>query len=619
MNKGALVLYKERPAVIKEMSLDKFEIELERGCKKVRQKDIVFFHEGPISSVSEALNAPLPDESILNDAKDLFEGETPLLSDIADLLFSSYSAVQLWTLWQLIKNSPACETTTHENPIRFRTDDEIEAFKAKALEKNALEANKTQCIQAIKAMKGGHSFIMHDCYVPFFQEIEAFALGTSEHSKMLSLAHMKENQMQAHTLLLNTGFWTIDKNPHPLRNGFSLHSSRAEIGEAQFGSPELDLSEETAYAIDAEWSTDPDDAVHFDGTYLWVHIASPADTIVPDSPAEIDARNRGATLYLPEGAMRMLEAKAIPFFALGQSDISHALSFRIALTDDGEIEEAKVFRTKIHVKCISYIQADKERDSADLKPLFDIADRNYIRRHKAGAVSIDMPEAHIDLFEEDGRTKANIEETAPTESSAMIKEMMLLAGEAAAMIAFKEQIPFPFITQERPEMPKKIPEGLAGEYKKRSGMRPRSIGTTIGIHGGLGLSMYSQVTSPLRRYSDLIAHQQLLAFLDGKDVLSADQVLVRVSAAEMALQNNKKAERASRKHWTLIFLHDNPDIQLDAIVLDIKGAKAHVCIPQLAMETDIKIKGDFELNQKIKLKVKSLDIPSLDVKFAVVD
>ena len=62
----------------------------------------------------------------------------------------------------------------------------------------------------------------------------------------------------------------------------------------------------TAFAIDSPWSTDPDDAIAFDGECLWVHIADPASTVLPDSPIDISARGRGATLYLPEGAARML-------------------------------------------------------------------------------------------------------------------------------------------------------------------------------------------------------------------------------------------------------------------------------------------------------------------------
>lgn len=42
----------------------------------------------------------------------------------------------------------------------------------------------------------------------------------------------------------------------------------------------------------------------------------------------------------------------------------------------------------------------------------------------------------------------------------MVREMMLLAGEGAARFAFKNSIPFPYVSQEAPTIPDDIPEGL---------------------------------------------------------------------------------------------------------------------------------------------------------------
>ena len=84
--------------------------------------------------------------------------------------------------------------------------------------------------------------------------------------------------------------------------------------------------------------TDPDDAVAFDGKYLWVHIADPASAILPESPIDKAARARGATLYIPEGAARMLAEDSLEDYALGLTQKSRALSFRLLLNDDGTID-----------------------------------------------------------------------------------------------------------------------------------------------------------------------------------------------------------------------------------------------------------------------------------------
>ena len=197
----------------------------------------------------------------------------------------------------------------------------------------------------------------------------------------------------------------------------------------------------------------------------------------------------------------------------------------------------------------------------------------------------------------------------------MIKEMMLLAGEAAARFAFQHGIPFQYISQEAPELPSKLPSGLAGEYKKRRAMRPRSVGTIPSMHAALGLAMYGQVTSPLRRYGDLVSHRQLLNYLDGKPLTAAADLILKIAAGDEAGRACVYAERASRQHWTLVYLLQNPDWQGTAVILDIAGKKARIFIPSLAYECDMTLESEAELNQELTVKVRRIRLAYLQVSF----
>ena len=161
----------------------------------------------------------------------------------------------------------------------------------------------------------------------------------------------------------------------------------------------------------------------------------------------------------------------------------------------------------------------------------------------------------------------------------------------------------------------KLPEGLAGQFALRKCMHRRSVGVTPSPHAGLGLTMYSQVTSPLRRYSDLIAHQQLRAFLDGREVLDKDTMLERVSAGDAAMSASVKAERKSNLHWTLVYLLQNPDWEGDAVCVDVMGKQAKFLIPSLAQETTLIPPHAVNLNDVIKVKAGKIDIPNLTVTF----
>ena len=146
-------------------------------------------------------------------------------------------------------------------------------------------------------------------------------------------------------------------------------------------------------------------------------------------------------------------------------------------------------------------------------------------------------------------------------------------------------------------------------------MHRREVGLVPGPHAGLGLGMYSQVTSPLRRYGDLLCHEQLRAFLDGRDLIDKDAMLERLSAGDEAAYACKKAERKSDLHWTLVYLLQNPDWTGEAVCVDFKGSEAVFMIPSLAQQTMFAPKNKLNLNDKVTVKVKSVDIPNLLVKF----
>jgi exoribonuclease-2 len=190
----------------------------------------------------------------------------------------------------------------------------------------------------------------------------------------------------------------------------------------------------------------------------------------------------------------------------------------------------------------------------------------------------------------------------------MVRECMILAGEGAAHWALQNQAPFPFIAQEAGDLPSERLPGLAGAWQMRRCMRPRTISTKPAVHWGLGLDQYTQVTSPLRRYTDLLCHQQIRAFIKGGTLLSEEEVLLRISAAEAAALAAGRAERASRAHWTAVYLSDKKESSWEGVVLDRKGNRGVVFIPVLGLETQVNIRGNLEPNDPVGLVLKSVNI-----------
>ncbi|MCQ2587435.1 MAG: RNB domain-containing ribonuclease [Treponema sp.] len=633
MNKNSLVLYKNNCAIVNEIENDKYLIKFctqpatPTGKKavyseqKVREKDFILLHNGPASSLEKVL--AFEDLSINSQIEEIYEllisdettAAAPIsFEELCELIRGSFSAEECWFVYSTLSQDIHFSVSSDDfknGKIVFvpRTQQEIDSINQKKFEKEHEAEIRQAFIQRLKDKKLN---LPDDAML--MGEVEAFALCKTEKSKVLQEAGFPLDIEKAHQLLIDTQIWPFTKNPYPTRFGFSFDSAKDALGAM----PEEERIEVPgfAYAIDGEHSTDPDDAVGYDGEYVWVHIADPASSVAPDSVIDIAARNRGTTLYIPEGASRMLCESCLEDYALGLKQYSSALSFRLKLDENAEIQECKIFRTHVNVKRLTYKQAEEQKDSEELKPLFEIARKNLEKRTKNGAVTIQMPEVHIYVDKE--TKKVSVEPDEKYESNAMIQEMMLLAGEGAARFAFENQIPFPFVSQESPNFPENVPEGWAGQFAKVKCMRKRSVGITPAPHAGVGLSFYSQVTSPLRRYGDLVAHQQLRAFIKGERLIDKDEMLMRISAGDAASLAAKKASRLSDTHWKLVYLLQNPENQYEGFCIDLKGKDALFLIPSLDMQTTLQNTEDFKLNDKVLLKMSKVDIPEQKVMFSIV-
>lgn len=644
MTKNSLVLYKTQPALIKDLDGDKYIISYcsqpatSTGKKavyseqKVREKDIIQLSDNAVTSLEKVL-AAVSDESLISKFNSslletwellISEEETaaaPLsFKELADYAASDLVSDNTWAFYVTVCSMPQfCQDgEAFKNGtlvFSLRTQTQIDEINQKKYEKEHEAELRQAFIERLKSRK-----LDLPADSKFMGEVEAFALCQTDKSKVLEQAGMSQNIEKAHKLLIDTGIWPFTKNPHPTRLGFSFDSARDQLGPMP--AEEREEVPCVCYAIDSPNAADPDDAVGFDGKKLWVCIADPAASVAPDSQIDIAARARGTTLYIPEGASRMLCESSLEDYALGlkeraaqdSPDIkSNALAFCITLDNDCQIEECEVKKVRVHVKMISYEMAEQQKESPELKPLFEIARRNLARRNANNAVTIQMPEVDIKV---DRETKiVTVAPEVKYESNDMIQEMMLLAGEGAAKFAFKNKIPFPYVSQEAPDFPAKVPDGWAGQFAKVKCMRKRSVGITPAPHAGLGLSFYSQVTSPLRRYGDLVAHQQLRAFIDDRRLLDKDEMLERIAAGDAASLAARKASRLSETHWKLVYLMQNPEQTYEAYCIDKRGSDALFLIPSLDMQTTLKGCSDVKLNDCLTLKAGKIDITTQNVDF----
>jgi exoribonuclease-2 len=298
---------------------------------------------------------------------------------------------------------------------------------------------------------------------------------------------------------------------------------------------------------------------------------------------------------------------------LGLAEISPALSFGLELDADGIVTDVEIVPSWVRVQRLSYEAVESRLDEEPFRRLYELAQRHQARRRVNGAIFIDLPEVKMQVS--DGRVR--IKPLPRLRSRMLVTEAMVMAGEAAARFALEHGLPFPFTTQDVAETPEREPVGLAAMYALRRSLRPRQYSSQPGPHGGLGLEVYAQVTSPLRRYLDLVAHQQLRAFLHGGELLDAQALVERVGAAEAAALSVRRAERLSREHWTLVYLQQHPGWQGEGVLVEKRMPRGTVLIPALALETRVKVADSVVPDSVLPLRLTGVELPERTVYFRV--
>ncbi|AGA90718.1 exoribonuclease R [Thioflavicoccus mobilis 8321] len=593
----SLVLYKLYPARVVAIG-EKIEIELEGGQKKrVRPKDIELLHPGPIRSLIELE----PCDGEIDEAWSLLEGGETDLKELSELVFDDYSPASSWAVWQHV--AAGVHFTGSPAAIRVRSREEVERDRAEREAKAAAEADWREFLDRVR--RAQPTVEDRERLV----EVERLALAKGEHSRILKALGHQETPQNAHRALVDCGYWPSDYNPYPRRIGVVVEDPQLEVPSLP-DEERLDLTHLAAYAIDDEGNEDPDDALSLDGDILWVHVADVAALVSPDSEMEREARARGANLYLPEGVVNMLPSGVTARLGLGLQEVSPALSFGFRCSATGEPINLQVERTWVRVQRLTYEGVEERIDAPPFAAIAAFLTPFRTRREARQAASIELPEVSVRV--RDGGVE--VRPLARLRSRALVTDAMLMAGEAAAAFCREHEIPIPYACQPAPSSPE-TPTELSGMYAYRRKLKPTRLAREPEPHAGLGLPVYTRTTSPLRRYSDLLVHHQLRAWLRGESPLTADAVMTRIAEADTAASLVRRAERLSNQHWKLVFLRSQADWRGEGVIVEVDEHKCTVLVPDLAMETRVRLRGDATLNTRVRLALREVDLPELGAIF----
>ncbi len=600
IDRGSLVLFKQQAAVVTQRS-NKLDIETADGrIIRVRPKDVLLLHPGPVSGF-DALKEHETGE--IEIAWEILAGSHTTLEELAELIYGVFTPGTAWITWQIIL----------EGEFFGGTPDSVEVYSPEKVAerrttRKADAAKKESWNDYINRIRLRRSAPEDACYL---KEVEMLAFGRTTRNRTLRSLRRSENPENAHGLLLDVGYWDYSANPYPQR--FDLITSQPDLQLPDPpDEPRMDLTHLASFAIDDEGVETPDDAISLEGNRLWVHIADISASVPPDSEIDQDARSRGATLYLPESIVHMLPGSAISHFGLGMAEISPALSFGIDLDDDGRIIRSEIVASLVRVTRTTYSEIETHINEAPFEALLRLTERYRARREEDGAVFIELPEIRVIVRE----GKVTLQPIRQLASRGLVREAMIMAGEAAAQFASRRGIPLPFAVQEPHEI-RESPRTISEMYASRRSLKARQYKTIPSRHFGLGLESYAQATSPLRRYLDLVVHQQLRSYLRGEKLLSSQEVLARAGAAEAAVGSVRRVDQLSRRHWTIVYLLRCKEWTGEGLIVEKRGLQGKVLVPELGLETQVQLQGDYALDSPISIVLSGINLPRLETHFRV--
>jgi len=97
--------------------------------------------------------------------------------------------------------------------------------------------------------------------------------------------------------------------------------------------------------------------------------------------------------------------------------------------------------------------------------------------------------------------------------------------------------------------------------------------------------------------------------------LNDSDIKERIKVVNASVSKVNKATRQSVEHFRCVYFKQNKKWEGEGVIVETKGQKASVLIPELAMITQIKFKSKVDLEQRIKLEVISINLFERSIDF----
>ncbi|WP_071705772.1 ribonuclease R [Murdochiella vaginalis] len=355
-----------------------------------------------------------------------------------------------------------------------------------------------------------------------------------------------------------------------------------------------DLRNIFTVTIDGADAKDFDDAISLEkrGKYyiLYVHIADVSHYVKPGSAIDRDAYERGNSVYLLDRVIPMLPEKlSNGLCSLNPGVERLAMTTQMTLDEEGNVVDHQFYPSvicsdhRLIYKDVSdYLEkgtrfTEEEALFTHLDTMATLYALLAKKRVERGTLDFDFPETDV-ILDDDGLA-VDVRLADRRIANRIIEEFMILNNVIVGTTFFHKKLPFiyrvhaepkeedierlntalmafhyePIEAEPEPSRIRAILEQAKG--KKEEGILNMLVLQSMSkavyspkptMHYGLAEEHYSHFTSPIRRYSDLMAHRLLKALLAGTpktDEAVKKDLFVRCEHISLTEQKAEEAER----------------------------------------------------------------------------
>lgn len=425
--------------------------------------------------------------------------------------------------------------------------------------------------------------------------------------------------------LIKAGVWQEDEDPILKRfsirddfpEGVEIESDRL-IGEGLPGGGFEDLTGLDIFSIDDENTEDIDDALSIretaDGTEVGIHISNVAALVPKWSGADEEAGRRGETIYLPEKRIHMFPLRLVKErLSLVEGEERLSLSLFVTFDGDNNLKSQRFTNSIVRVrKNMSYAGGSEffQNDPGGIR-MREIALGLRKKRLEAGALIVQLPQLKIRINGE-GRIKVE-KNYMNSVAHVVVAEMMILMNRMSGRFLKENKIPCIYRSQPEP-----VPDDVrtldetSPLYPVRvvKFLRAPRVGLSPEPHMSLGIDVYTQVTSPIRRYPDIIMQRQIVSeLLYGEAAYSEEEIENLYPRIEVGIRDKKTIERQRERYWLYKHLRSLEGGEIEGVISSVTDTRASAYLPDYLFETPVSLGSERvpEEGARIRLRVRKVD------------